>query len=148
MSDSEARMRYPRGMREGTAVDAPLKDTHLAVGYGELLADGAARIQQKTYTGDNLPRDSFGSLLEVTQQMAAEIAERRNGLDPGAYTTDRTQGMREPGPIAEPLRRHRRPPAGHVGAEQREARQSDQGHPRQRRGDEQPRRRRHRKLHR
>ena len=99
MSDSDARMRYPRGMREGSAVDAPLKDTDLAVGYGELLADGAARIQQKTYTGDNLPRDSFGSLLEVRQQMAAEIAERRNGLEPGAYTTDRTQGMREPGPI-------------------------------------------------
>ena len=100
MSDSDARMRYPRGMREGSAVDAPLKDTDLAVAYGELLADGAAHIQQKTYTGDNLPRDSFGSLLEVRQQMAAEIAERRNGLEPGAYTTDRTRGMREPGPIA------------------------------------------------
>ena len=100
MSDSDARMRYPRGVREGSAMDAPLKDTDLAVAYGELLADGAARIQQKTYTGDNLPRDTFGSLLEVRQQMAAEIAERRNGLEPGAYTTDRTRGRREPGPIA------------------------------------------------
>ena len=99
MSDSDARMRCPRGMREASAVDAPLNDTDLAVAYGELLAEGAARIQQKTYTGDNLPRDIHGGLLEVRQQMAAEIAERRNGLEPGAYTTDRTRGMREPGPI-------------------------------------------------
>ena len=67
MTDSDARMRCPRNLAEGRAPDAPLREEDLAKAYGELLADGAARIQQQTYTGDNLPRTTDGNLLEVKQ---------------------------------------------------------------------------------
>ena len=99
MTDTDARMRCSRHLAEGPAPDAPLKETDLAVAYGKLLADGEARIQRKSYSGDNLPRDSYGALLEVKQQMAAEIAEGRNGLGPGAYETAPVFSSREPGPL-------------------------------------------------
>ena len=99
MSDTDARMRCARGLAERPTPDAPLQGTELAVAYGELLAEGKARIQQATYTGDNLPRDTYGGLLEVKQQMAADIAERRNGLGPGVYDTSPVYASREPGPL-------------------------------------------------
>ena len=99
MTDTDARMRCARGLTEGPAPDAPLNDTDLAVAYGKLLAEGKSRLQQATYTGDNLPRDTHGSLLEVKQQMAAEVAERRNGLLPGVYDTTPTFASRKPEPV-------------------------------------------------
>ena len=99
MTDTDARMRCARGLTEGATPDAPLKETDLAKAYGKLLADEEARIQRRTHTGDNLPRDKHGALLEVKQQMAAEIAERRNALKPGAYETAPVFASREPGPL-------------------------------------------------
>ena len=99
MTDTDARMRCARGLTEGPAPDAPLNDTDLAVAYGKLLAEGKSRLQQATYTGDNLPRDTHGSPLEVKQQMAAEVAERRNGLLPGVYDTAPTFASRKPEPV-------------------------------------------------
>ena len=99
MTDTDARIRCARGLTEGATPDAPLKETDLAKAYGKLLADEEARIQRRTHTGDNLPRDKHGALLEVKQQMAAEIAERRNALKPGAYETAPVFASREPGPL-------------------------------------------------
>ena len=96
MNGSEARVRTPRGGQSDGGVDAPLTQTELAEAYGKLLAKGGGRIQQRTLTGDNLPRDTWGSLLEVKQQMAAEIAERRNNLEPGVYATQPIGEIHEP----------------------------------------------------
>ena len=99
MGNAEARMRYPRLLREYPTAETPIKDADLASAYGRLLTDGKARIQENRETGDNLPRDTGGHLLEIRQQMAAEIAEVRNGLEPGVYATQPLDATREPGPV-------------------------------------------------
>ena len=101
MSDSDARMRRPRNLSEHGTAHTPLDDADLAVAYGELLADGKAEVQHTRSSGDNLPRETHGMLLEVKQQMAIEIAEAHNRLDVGVYTTAPRGEIDEPGPVPE-----------------------------------------------
>ena len=99
MTDADARMRVGRHMSETIAEKTKIPRDDVAVAYGRLLAEGKARIQETTSTGDNLPRTMHGSQLEVDQQMAIDVAERRAGLDAGAYTTTEERPMRESGPV-------------------------------------------------
>ena len=102
MSDADARMRVPRHLSETGAARTTLSHEDLAHAYGSLLEDGGARIQQPRTRGDNLPRETYGSLLGVEQQMAMEIAENANrSTMPGVYATAPLGQMREPGPVEE-----------------------------------------------
>ena len=101
MNDSDARMRAGRRLPEHLTTRTRLEDAELAVAYGELLEEGKAGIQQTVESGDGLPRETHGDLLEVKQQMAIEIAEARNDLEVGVYATAPVGEMEEPGPVPE-----------------------------------------------
>ena len=102
MSHGEARMRI---QREEPAVGPHtehdrLDEDALAVEYGKLLEEGRAGIQQRTHTGDDLPRHVDGSLLGIKQQLAADVTEMRNGWMPEVYDTNRAVA-KDPGPALE-----------------------------------------------
>ncbi len=59
--------------------------------------------------------------------MAAEIAERRNGLEPGVYATAPIGATREPGPVPNQYGALDGRQTGDVGAERAAARYSRQG---------------------
>ena len=87
MSDTEARLRVPRASAGGpsSSISTPMNGDGLAQYYGQLLADGRAQIQQSHLHGDRLPRTAKGAPLTIEEQIAADVAEKRLGVEPRVY---------------------------------------------------------------
>ena len=99
MTDTDARMRVHRLAPVITENEVPdVKRAELIQEWGTNLRAGLTGCQRRAHEGDMLPRDLHGYPLDVHDQLAADLAEGRDGK-PGTYTRAGSADPARTGPV-------------------------------------------------